>query len=89
MALGASRREVISTILQQTLWLLVCGVAIGVVLALAVGRSAGSLLFGLKPHDPFTLVGASVLLLLVGLIAGLLPVYRASRLDPMVALRHE
>jgi len=89
MALGASRREVISTILQQTLRLLVCGVAIGVVLALAVGRSAGSLLFGLKPHDPFTFVGASALLLLVGLIASLLPVYRASRLDPMVALRHE
>jgi putative ABC transport system permease protein len=89
MALGASRRDVISTILQQTLRLLVCGVAIGVVLALAVGRSAGSLLFGLKPHDPFTFVGASALLLLVGLIASLLPVYRASRLDPMVALRHE
>jgi len=89
MALGASRRDVISTILQQTLLLLVCGVAIGVVLALAVGRSAGSLLFGLKPHDPFTFVGASALLLLVGLIAGFVPVYRASRLDPMVALRHE
>jgi putative ABC transport system permease protein len=89
MALGASRRDVISTILQQTLLLLVCGVAIGVVLALAVGRSAGSLLFGLKPHDPFTFVGASALLLLVGLLAGFVPVYRASRFDPMVALRHE
>jgi putative ABC transport system permease protein len=89
MALGASARDVISTILRQTLLLLVCGVAIGVVLALAAGRSAGSLLFGLKPHDPFTLVGASALLLLVGLIAGFVPVYRASRLDPMVALRHE
>jgi putative ABC transport system permease protein len=89
MALGASRRDVISTILQQTLLLLACGVAIGVVLALAVGRSAGSLLFGLKPHDPFTFVGASALLLVVGLIAGFVPVYRASRLDPMVALRHE
>jgi putative ABC transport system permease protein len=89
MALGASRSDVISTILQQTLLLLACGVAIGVVLALAVGRSAGSLLFGLKPHDPFTFVGASALLLVVGLIAGFVPVYRASRLDPMVALRHE
>jgi putative ABC transport system permease protein len=89
MALGASRRDVISTILQQTLLLLVCGVAMGVVLALAVGRSAGSLLFGLKPHDPFIFVGASALLLLVGLVAGFVPVYRAARLDPMVALRHE
>jgi predicted permease len=89
MALGASRRDVISTVLQQTLLLLVCGVAIGVVLALAVGRGAGSLLFGLKPHDPFTFVAASALLLLVGLFAGFVPVYRASRLDPMVALRHE
>jgi len=89
MALGASRRDVITTILQQTLLLLVCGIASGVVLALAVGRSASSLLFGLKPHDPFTFVGASALLLVVGIVAGFVPVYRASRLDPMVALRHE
>jgi putative ABC transport system permease protein len=89
MALGASRTDVVRTILRQTLLLLICGVAIGVVLALAVGRSAGSLLFGLKPHDPFAFIGASALLLLVGLVAGFVPVYRASRLDPMVALRHE
>jgi predicted permease len=89
MALGASRTDVVRTILRQTLLLLVYGVAIGVVLALAVGRSAGSLLFGLKPHDPFAFIGASALLLLVGLVAGFVPVYRASRLDPMVALRHE
>jgi putative ABC transport system permease protein len=89
MALGASRTDVVRTVLRQTLLLLVCGVAIGVVLALAVGRSAGSLLFGLKPHDPSTFVAASALLLVVGLIAGFVPVYRASRLDPMVALRHE
>ena len=89
MALGASRADVVRTILRPTLLLLVCGVAIGVVLALAVGRSAGSLLFGLKPYDPFTLIGASALLLLLGIVAGFVPVYRASRLDPMVALRHE
>jgi predicted permease len=89
MALGASRRDVVKIILHQTLQLLLIGVAMGVILALAVGRGASSLLYGLQPSDPVTLVGASALLLAVGLLASFVPVQRASRLDPMAALRYE
>jgi len=89
MALGASRGNVIGIILRDILLLLVFGVAIGAVLALAAGRGAGSLLFGLRPNDPLTFVGASALLLAVGLAASFVPVHRASRVDPMVALRYE
>jgi ABC-type antimicrobial peptide transport system permease subunit len=89
MALGASRRDIVTIILRQTLELLLIGLAMGVILALAAGRGASSLLFGLQSSDPITLVGASAVLLGVGLVASFVPVHRASRLDPMSALRYE
>ena len=89
MALGASRSEVIGIIVRQTLMLLALGVGFGVVLALAAVRSASSLLFGLQPNDPLTFAGASALLVAIALIASFLPARRASRVDPMVALRYE
>jgi predicted permease len=89
MALGASRSEVIGIIVRQTLMLLALGVGLGVVLALAAVRSASSLLFGLQPNDPLTFAGASALLVAIALIASFLPARRASRVDPMVALRYE
>ena len=89
MALGASRLKVIGIILRQTLGLLAIGVALGILLALAATRGAGSLLFGLGPDDPLTLAGAAVFLLAVALLASFVPAHRASRLEPMNALRYE
>jgi ABC-type antimicrobial peptide transport system permease subunit len=89
MALGASRRDVVGIIVGQTLVLLGFGVGVGVVLVLAAVPSAGSLLFGLQSNDPLTLAGASALLVTIALIASLLPARKASRVDPMVALRYE
>jgi predicted permease len=89
MALGASRAEVVGIILRQTLVVLALGLGIGVALALVAVRSAASVLFGLQPDDPLTFVGASALLLIIALIASFLPARRASRVDPMVALRYE
>jgi predicted permease len=89
MALGASRGDVVGIIVRQTLVLLALGVAVGVMLALAAVRSASSLLFGLQPNDPLTFAAASALLVTIALIASFLPARRASRVDPMVALRYE
>jgi ABC-type antimicrobial peptide transport system permease subunit len=89
MALGASRGSVAGMILRQTLLLLALGVALGVVLALAVTRGASSLLYALQPNDPLTLAGASVLLTAVALLASYIPTRRAMRVDPMVALKYE
>ncbi len=89
MALGASRKNVIGIIVRQTLTLLGVGVGAGLVLAMAAARGAGSLLFGLEPNDPLTLLGAAGFLAIIALAASYIPAYRASRVDPMNALRYE
>jgi predicted permease len=89
MALGASRKNVVGIILRQALVLLSLGVAIGAVLALAATRGASSLLFGLRPDDPLAFFGASALLIAVAMLASFLPARRASRVNPMEALRCE
>ena len=93
MALGASRGDVVWMVMREALALAVIGVAIGVPSALAAARLASSqiagLLFGLKASDPLTMAAAAVLLALVAAVAGYLPARRASRVDPMVALRNE
>jgi ABC-type antimicrobial peptide transport system permease subunit len=60
-----------------------------VVIVLGTTQGASSLLFGLQPNDPLGFAGASVLLIVIALLAGFLPVLRASRVDPVVALRYE
>jgi ABC-type antimicrobial peptide transport system permease subunit len=89
MALGAERGGVIWMVLREALLLVGMGVAIGVPLALALAQSVSSLLYGLKPTDSLTIFGAVVVLFVVAATASYLPARRASRVDPMVALRYE
>ncbi|HET6891730.1 MAG TPA: FtsX-like permease family protein, partial [Pyrinomonadaceae bacterium] len=89
MALGAHRRDVFWLIQSEALWLVVIGVAVGLPLIFALTRVASALLFGLSPTDPISLVGAAVLILVVAMMAGYLPSRRATRVDPIVALRYE
>jgi predicted permease len=89
MALGASRGSVIRIIVRQTLTLLGVGVGSGLVLSMAAARGANSLLYGLQPNDPLTLFSAAGFLSAVALAASYIPAYRASRVEPMNALRYE
>ena len=87
MALGATERQVQFRILSQTLRLTAAGVAAGIAASLAAARLITSLLFGTEPTDPLAFAGMIVLLGLAALLAGFLPARRASRVDPMIALR--
>jgi putative ABC transport system permease protein len=89
MSLGADRRSIIALVLRESLLLLAVGLGLGIGLALAASRAASSLLFGLKPHDAATFFLATVILAVIALAASYIPAVRASRLDPLEALRHE
>ena len=89
MALGAGRRDVSWLILREALLLVSAGVAVGLPMIFAVTRLASTLLFGLTPTDPVSLIFAALLMLLVAMVAGYLPSRRATRVDPIVALRCE
>ncbi len=89
MALGASARDVQTAIITQTLWLAAIGMAIGTVASWLLARGAGGLLYGITERDPGTFAGMVVILTIVAVVAGYLPARRASRIDPMVALRAE
>lgn len=89
MALGAQRTNVLWVVLRESLLLVAIGVGCGIPIALWAQRFLVSLLFGLKPADPSTIVSATALLALVVLLAAYLPARRASRVDPLVALRYE
>ena len=89
MALGAQRSNVLKLILGEVGILIGIGTAVGLGLTLAGSKTAASLLFGLKPRDPVTLALAVVILAAIGLAASFIPARRASRLDPMSALRYE
>jgi len=89
MALGASAGRVMRMVLRETLLWVALGVALGLGAALATTRWVESLLFGLKPNDPLTIGLAATVLLAVAAVAAYLPARRASRVDPMAALREE
>jgi putative ABC transport system permease protein len=89
MALGAERRDVIGMVMRGGLLPAAIGLVAGLVTALALGRLLASLLFGVAPTDPVTLVGGAVFLTVVTAIASYLPARRAARLDPAVTLRAE
>jgi putative ABC transport system permease protein len=89
MAIGAERVDVLKLILNEATLLTVTGLVIGAGLALGAAQAAKSLLYGLKPRDPITLVAAVVVLSAVAAFASFWPAYRASKLDPLIALRYE
>ncbi len=89
MALGAERRDVLWMILREALSLVGVGLAVGLPVALAAGRLVSSQLFGLRPSDPATFTLATLSLVAVAALAGYIPARRATRVDPMVALRYE
>jgi ABC-type antimicrobial peptide transport system permease subunit len=93
MALGAQRFDVLWLVVREALLLVVVGIAIGLPIAFVVARFASSqiagLLFGLTATDPLTVVGAAVMLTVVAMCAAYFPARRASRVDPMIALRTE
>jgi putative ABC transport system permease protein len=89
MALGAQRRDVLKLIVGQGIVLALIGIAVGLALALAVTRLLASQLYGLSATDPVTFVGVSIFLLGVAVVACYLPARRATKVDPLAALRHE
>ena len=89
MALGAQSRAVLSLVLREALVLVLVGLAVGLPLVFAVKRFVSTLLFGLAPTDPVSLGLAALLMFVVAMIAGYLPARRATKVDPLVALRYE
>jgi len=89
VAIGAQRQNALWIVLRETLTLALFGIAIGIPSALAGTRLIATMLFGLSPSDPSTIATVSLLLLLVALFAGYLPARRASKIDPIAALRSE
>jgi ABC-type antimicrobial peptide transport system permease subunit len=89
MALGAERMHVRWLVMREILILVAIGVAIGVPAALLANHLVASMLFGLHGNDPLSLLAAVFVMLLIAALAGYLPARRASRVDPMVALRYE
>ena len=89
MALGADRQHVLWLVLSETTRLGVIGVAVGLLLALAAGRFISSLLFGLSPYDPAAILVAGAAMIGVALVAGYVPARRATRIDPLLALKRE
>jgi ABC-type antimicrobial peptide transport system permease subunit len=89
IALGADRGRVIRMILREAGLLLAVGLVAGLLLAWWAARAAATLLFGLQPHDPVTLISAALMLSAITLIASYGPARRAAALEPMQALRDE
>jgi ABC-type antimicrobial peptide transport system permease subunit len=89
LALGARPVFVRLMVLRETLLLVLAGICIGMVVALASTRLIAGFLYGVSPHDPVTLASVTAVLLCVGLVAGVVPAWRASRVDPLIALRCE
>ena len=89
VALGSQRSGVVRLVLGEVTILIAIGIVVGTALTLAGGKAATSLLYGLAARDPVTLAASAVLLTAIGFAASFVPAQRASRVDPMVALRHE
>jgi predicted permease len=89
LALGAQRGIILWSVMREVLLLLAIGLAVGVPAAIGLGRFVASQLYGIQAHDPQIALATIVLLTLVSAAAGLIPAHRASRIDPILALRYE
>jgi len=89
MALGAARQDVLRLVVGQAMRLTIFGVGIGLAGAYAVTRLMASVLFGVSATDPPTFIGVTVVLALSSIVAAWLPAERATRVDPMIALRSQ
>jgi putative ABC transport system permease protein len=89
VALGAQRSDVLKLVLGKGLVMVLIGIAVGLLAALALTRFLAGLLYGVPATDPWTFVGVALLLLLIALLACFIPARRATRVDPLVALRSE
>ena len=89
MALGAQRSDVLLLVLREALLLVVVGIAIGIPLALMAGELFSSMLFGLSSFDPAAMSIVVVLLAVITLAATYIPALRATRVDPLIAVRDE
>jgi putative ABC transport system permease protein len=89
MALGARRADVLKLVIRMGTRLVVLGLAIGLLVSVALSRVIASQLWGVSPYDPATLASVAAVLLLTGLVAAWVPARRATRIDPLVALRYE
>jgi putative ABC transport system permease protein len=89
MAVGAQRRDVLTLVLAESLKLIATGVTVGIAVALALGRVLRAYLFGVGPADPLTIISVSVLFVVIALFACYFPARRATRTDPVTALRCE
>jgi len=89
MALGAARRDILAMVLKQGAVLVGAGVVSGLALTMVTARGLSSLLVGVSPTDPLTLIAVSLLLAAVGLLASFIPARRAMKVEPLRALKHE
>jgi predicted permease len=89
VAMGAQRRDVLRLMVAHGVAIAALGAGLGALVALAAGQVLGSLMYGVSPRDPLVLLGAAVLPIVVAAIASYVPAWRASRVDPVVALRYE
>jgi ABC-type antimicrobial peptide transport system permease subunit len=89
MALGAQASDVLKMVLRQGLAAVMAGIVIGIVAALALTRLMASLLYGVTPTDALTFASVALILTAVAIFACVLPARRATRVDPIVALRHD
>jgi ABC-type antimicrobial peptide transport system permease subunit len=89
MALGAQPANVVQMVLGEGVRTMLIGIAIGLISALALARTVAHMLYGIAPSDPLTFVAVPIILAAVGLLACWIPARRATRVDPLVALRYE